>query len=67
MQGSFSIFSILIPALREVFLGGGQELSAYLTGGVAEMRAICVQGGGGSKKAEKLRAYYINGPYVNKE
>ena len=27
------------------------------------MRAICVQGGrGGSKKAEKLRAYYINGP-----
>ena len=27
------------------------------------MRAICVQGGkGGSKKAEKLRVYYINGP-----
>ena len=37
----------------------GHELSAYLlNGGVAEMRAICVQGGGGSKKAEKLRAYY---------
>ena len=27
------------------------------------MRAICVQGGrGDQKKAEKLRAYYINGP-----
>ena len=39
--------------------------TAYLIGGVAEMRAICVQGGrGGSKKAEKLRAYYINGPLI---
>ena len=26
------------------------------------MHTICVQGGGGSKKAEKLRVYYINGP-----
>ena len=47
------------------FLGGGPELSAYFIGGgclnACYMRA---RGEGGSKKAKKLRAYYINGPQL---
>ena len=44
------------------FLGGGHELSAYLIGGVAEMRAICVQGGRGVKKGRKTACILYQWP-----
>ena len=38
----------------------GHELSAYLKGGVAEMRAICVQGGRGGQKRPKNCVHTIS-------
>ena len=36
--------------------------TAYLIGGVAEMRAICVQGGGGVKKGRKTACILYQWP-----
>ena len=42
--------------------GGVVALRAHLEGGVSQMRAWACKGEGGSKKAEKLRAYLMYGP-----
>ena len=53
---------VFIPSLRKSFFGrGGTELSAYFIGGVAQMRAICVQGGrGGGQKRPKNCVHTIS-------
>ena len=57
-----NLISYLI-SVRDFFFGGvtgGHELSAYLIGGVAEMRAICVQGGRGGQKRPKNCVHTIS-------
>ena len=69
IEGSFTIFSILfIPALREVFFwGGGSRAECILNRGVAEMRAICVQGGRGGPKRPKNCVHTISmAPYEDR-
>ena len=36
--------------------GGGQKMRSYFQGGVGQLQSECVQGEGGSKKAQKLRS-----------
>ena len=46
------------------FLGGGYIGSMYAEGGVANCVQSEYKGGGGSKKAEKLRTYYVHVPLI---